>query len=307
VAAPRGRRQNWAVDLHTWRTQARTLEVRGHRLAWWRDEDFDSRDAPVLLLIHGFPTSSWDWHRAWPDMAARFRLIALDMLGFGLSEKPRRHAYSIAEQAGFHQALLAELGVDRVHVLAHDYGDSVAQELLARSADGEAAAPSSVCFLNGGLIPGRHHPRPIQRLLAGPLGPAVSRLLNESRFRKSFCRVFGPQTRPSDALLRESWELISEGGGHRIAHRLIRYMAERRAMRDRWVGILGTTPVPLCLIDGLLDPVSGSDTVAGFREAAPAAHVVELPEVGHYPQLEDPQAVTNAHRDWLESLDSRSS
>ena len=145
------------------------------------------------------------------------------------------------------------------------------------------------------------------RLLAGPLGPLVSRLLTESRFRQSFSRVFGPETQPSEALLRESWELISEKGGHRIAHRLIRYMAERRAMRDRWVGILGATPVPLCLIDGLLDPVSGADTVAGFREAAPSAHVVELPGVGHYPQLEDPPVVTKAHHAWLQSLGLHSS
>ena len=307
VAPPRDSRQNGPVDLPAWRERARILEVRGHRLAWWHDDDFESRDAPVLLLIHGFPTSSWDWHSTWPELAARFRLVALDMLGFGLSDKPRHHAYSIVEQAGFHEALLGELGIERFHVLCHDYGDSVAQELLARAAEGEAPAPSSVCFLNGGLIPGYHHPRPIQRLLAGPLGPLVSRLLNEARFRKSFSRVFGPRTQPSEALLRESWELVSEADGHRIAHRLIRYMAERRAMSDRWVGILGKTPVPLCLVDGLLDPVSGSDMVAGFRLAAPDAQVVELPGVGHYPQLEDPQAVTNAHRDWMRSLDSRPS
>jgi pimeloyl-ACP methyl ester carboxylesterase len=160
----------------------------------------------------------------------------------------------------------------------------------------------SVCFLNGGLIPGFHHPRPIQRLLASPLGPLVSRLLDEARFRRSFARVFGPRTPPSDQLLGECWELIRENGGHRIAHRLIRYMAERRQHRERWVEALGAARPAPCLIDGLLDPVSGSHMVAAFREAAPAARVVELPDVGHYPQLEAPVAVVEAHRAWVDPL-----
>jgi pimeloyl-ACP methyl ester carboxylesterase len=286
-----------------WRAEARTLRVGPRRLAYWLDDDFARRDDPVLLLIHGFPTSSWDWHRVWAELGERFRLVALDMLGFGLSDKPARHEYSILEQADLYEALLAHLGVARCHVLAHDYGDTVAQELLARVAErGEGAEGilASVCFLNGGLIPGFHHPRLIQRLLAGPLGPLVSRMLNEARFRSSFSKVFGPQTQPSDQLLAECWELIREQDGHRIAYRLIRYMEERRLRRERWVGALGVAAAPLCLIDGMLDPVSGAHMVAAFREAAPSARVVELAHVGHYPQLEDPPAVIGAHRTWID-------
>lgn len=289
------------MKLPEWREKARFLQVGRHRIAYWLDDHFADRDDPVLMLIHGFPTSSWDWHLVWPALTERFRLVALDMLGFGLSDKPRRHVYSILEQADIHEALLAELGLEGVHVLAHDYGDTVTQELLARVSEGRPG-PSSVCFLNGGLIPGAHHPRLIQRLLAGPLGPLVSRLLDESRFRRSFARVFGPRTQPSDELLGECWELVREQDGHRIAHRLIRYMAERREHRERWVGALGEARPATCLIDGLLDPVSGAHMVAAFRAVAPSARVVELPDVGHYPQLEVPARVVKAYRAWVDPL-----
>lgn len=89
-------------------------------------------NAPIVLLIHGYPTSSWDWEALWADMNADFRLVALDLLGMGFSDKPYPHDYPISEQADIVEALVAELGLQYFHVLAHDYGDTVAQELLAR-------------------------------------------------------------------------------------------------------------------------------------------------------------------------------
>ncbi|WP_227538139.1 alpha/beta fold hydrolase [Marinobacter vulgaris] len=86
----------------------------------------------TILLIHGFPTASWDWHKIWPALRQAHRVVAMDMLGFGFSEKPASHRYSIHQQADIVEGVVRQLGLDRFHVLAHDYGDTVAQELLAR-------------------------------------------------------------------------------------------------------------------------------------------------------------------------------
>jgi pimeloyl-ACP methyl ester carboxylesterase len=56
---------------------------------------------PPLLLIHGYPTASYDWVRIWPRLATRHSLYALDLLGFGLSDKPRGSRYPIEQQADF--------------------------------------------------------------------------------------------------------------------------------------------------------------------------------------------------------------
>ena len=110
-----------------------------------------------------------------PGLAARYQVIACDMLGFGDSAKPRGHAYSLLQQADLQQALLADLGIrEPVHVLAHDYGDSVAQELLARHYEGRFHMASCV-FLNGGLFPETHRPVLMQKLLLSPLGWLVAR------------------------------------------------------------------------------------------------------------------------------------
>lgn len=282
------------ADLAAFRAAQQRFAHGDHTLAYWEDGAGEP-----LLLIHGFPTASWDWAPIWPALAQRFRLVAMDMLGFGFSSKPRPYVYSISEQADLYEALLAKLGIARCHVLAHDYGDTVAQELLARFEDRRASgAPGlalrSVCFLNGGLFPESHHPRPVQVALAGPDGEKISAALDETLFTRGFGEVFGPRTQPSAAQLAEFWQLVAHADGQRIWHLLIRYMEERRANRERWVGALLASSIPLRLVDGPEDPVSGAHLAARYRELVPGADVVLLPGIGHYPQVEDPAGVLRA-------------
>jgi pimeloyl-ACP methyl ester carboxylesterase len=283
-------------SLSRWKSAGRIFRHLGQEI-FYRDDGC----GPVLLCIHGFPTASYDWHAVWRGLTERFRLIAPDMIGFGFSSKPRYYGYSIADQATIHENLLAQLGVKSCHVLAHDYGDSVAQELLARfeerrrtGADGLELR--SLALLNGGLFPETHRARLIQKLLLTPFGPVLSRLSSSRSFARSFSAVFGPNTRPSPEALEEFWALVSYNDGHRIAHELILYIEERRKNRGRWVGALQRTSVPLRLINGPEDPVSGKHMAERYRELIPNPDIVLLPNIGHYPQVEDPAGVLTALR-----------
>ena len=284
-----GVQRSGPMSLDEWRRAGKTFLFDGRRIFYREDGA-----GPALLLIHGFPTASWDWNRIWLDLCARFRVVAPDLLGFGFSAKPKDHAYSIFEQADVCDRLLAERGVADTHVLAHDYGDTVAQELLARHEERRFARKAglrlrSVCFLNGGLFPEAHRARFIQRMLLGRFGPLLGRLSNERSFGRSFSAVFARKTRPSKAELREFWTLMRADDGHLIGHELIRYIPERKRNRERWVGALQKASIPLRVIDGALDPVSGAHMVERYRQLVRDADVVSLPGVGHYPQLEAPE------------------
>ena len=278
------------MTLDDWRARGRSFVHRGHAIFF-----VEEGTGPALLLIHGFPTSSWDWTPIWAGLTARFRVIAPDLIGFGFSAKPRDFAYSLMDQADLCVGLLRDRGVTDYAVLAHDYGDSVAQELLARSDAAEGPRLRSVCFLNGGLFPETHRPRLVQKMLIGPLGPLVSRLFGRRAFGRSFPAVFGPSTKPTPVELDAFWRLVAENGGTRILHLLIPYMSERRLHRERWVGALTRARVPLRVIDGALDPISGAHMVARYRELVPNPDTVLLPDVGHYPQVEAPEQVLAAY------------
>ena len=253
-----------------------------------------SPQRPPLLLIHGYPTASYDWHRVWDTLAARYSLYTLDLLGFGQSEKPRHEAYAIATQADLCQSLLGDAGIDGAHVLAHDYGDTVAQELLAREIEGRVRL-SSVAFLNGGLFPETHRPRPIQTLLAKPvLGPLLARAMSPAKFEATMLSISGREP-PSREELADLWSLIERDDGKRALARLINYLEQRRRNRPRWVGALVESRVPRRLICGAADPISGAHLAQRYLELVPDPDVVVLEGVGHYPQLEDAGRVVDEY------------
>jgi pimeloyl-ACP methyl ester carboxylesterase len=283
------------IPLCVWRKRSQTFVFRGQPIRYWT-----TGQGEPLLLIHGFPTASWDWHYLWQPLAQRYRVIACDMLGFGDSAKPINHTYSLLEQADLQQALLAHLQVKQpVHVLAHDYGDSVAQELLARHYEDRLEIASCV-FLNGGLFPETHRPVLMQKLLLSPLGWMIGRAFTRDALVKSFRQIFGPQTRPTESELDDFWSLVDSNRGPRIMHKLIGYIPERRVQRDRWVAAMQRGEVPMRVIDGEVDPISGAHMVERYRELIPDADTVLLPGIGHYPQTEAPVQVLKHYLEFRE-------
>jgi pimeloyl-ACP methyl ester carboxylesterase len=286
------------IALSDWRSAGNFITYRGYQIFTRAAGDPSSA---VLLLIHGFPTSSWDWEAIWPKLTRHYRVITLDMIGFGFSDKPTHYHYSIFDQADLCEQLLAEHNVQKYHILAHDYGDTVAQELLARdnnsSQDQQGQRPKlqSVCLLNGGLFPESHHPLLIQKLLLSPFGSFIARLSNRKQFAKNMQRIFSKKKQPDDALIENFWQLFINHGGHRILPKLITYMPERKRHRERWVGALQQATIPIKLINGIVDPISGAHMVIRYRALIPQPNITELRDIGHYPHVEAPESVLQAH------------
>jgi len=283
------------LSFKQWQQTGRYFNYRGHCI-FYQDSLIGDN---VILLIHGFPTASWDWHKIWKPLSKHYRLITLDMIGFGYSDKPVDYPYSIFDQADLYQAFTSHLSINSVHVVAHDYGDTVTQELIARfnqqaKSDNTMLNLQSVCLLNGGLFPEVHKARLIQKLLNSPVGFMVSKLLTQEKFERSMSAVFSPSHQPSPLELSELWQLASHQQGHRLSHRLIRYIDERKINRGRWVEALQTTSIPLRFINGNDDPISGIDMANRYQELIPAPDIIHLAKIGHYPQLEAPDAVINA-------------
>ncbi len=293
------------IPLDQWRTRASYETLHGRRIAWWTSEkDAGHNDEnPWLLLIHGYPTSSWDWTAIWHALTPHFRLVALDMAGFGLSEKPKDTPYKIVHQADLQEALLAHLGIQKAHAFVHDYGVTVGQELLARQLDGALGFDLlSVAFLNGGLFPEQHRARPIQKLGLTPLGPLMGLMLSEKKLRQSLDGVFGPNTKASDEEIKGHWALMKEQDGPAVMHKVLRYIIDRRENRERWVGALKKTTTPIRLIDGGQDPVSGVHLYHYYKEQVPNADAVLFEDIGHYPHTEAPTLTTDAFLDFHRKL-----
>jgi len=247
---------------------------------------------PAVTLLHGFPSSSHDWAKVAPALAQTHALLLPDFLGFGASDKPSDHVYSLHEQADLVEAVWAREGVTSTRVVAHDYAVSVAQELLARRAAGQLDVNiERLDLLNGGLYPDLHRPEPVQTALLDPdQGPAISAMLNEELFVGSLAPTFAPEydaTVDSDDI----WRSMNRDQGQSNAHLLIRYITDRAQHADRWTSALESTDVPLRFTWGMLDPVSGAHMAERIRERLPHAPFVAFDDVGHWPPLEAPDRV----------------
>lgn len=252
-----------------------------------------------LLLIHGFPTSSFDFDPMWPGLTEVFSCLVPDLIGMGNSDKPDR-PISVMLQADMLEAICKNQGWSEAHILAHDLGDTVAQELLARGTS--KISWLSCTFLNGGLFPEKHQPILIQKLLLSPLGKWVAQLSSKKTFRKNMQKIFSPKHPPTEDFLSDSWSLFERNNGKRALPRLIRYMSERKTHRDRWVGAIQHTDIPIILINGSLDPISGRHAAVYYEKMIPNPQVIHLAELGHYPHVESPESVLDAFLNFHKEL-----
>jgi pimeloyl-ACP methyl ester carboxylesterase len=287
------------VELERWKAAGQNFDYLGFDI-FYRTEG----SGPHLLLIHGYPFNTWDWAPLWDRLTERFTVVAPDMLGMGFSDKPVAYEYTVHDHADMHEALLAHLGVESAHILAHDLGDSVAQELLARHEFSEQAYGSlrieSITWLNGGLFNETYTPRLLQKVLSRtPLGDILSPLQGSSLSRRlvepTINEMFGPDTKPSRRMLDLFHEILEYNDGKRVTHKVGRFVNDRYAHRNRWVRAMRQTDIPMRLIDGPIDPNSGKHMAQRYLEIIPNPDVVMLDDnIGHWPQIEAPDAVLAA-------------
>ncbi|MEM9836216.1 MAG: alpha/beta hydrolase [Bacteroidota bacterium] len=288
-----------------WQRTAQYLDYEGHRIAYYQ-----AGTGPKLTFIHGFPTSSHDWVRVWSRLQDQYSLLALDLLGFGQSSKPRPHSYNFTQQAHIVRAVWQHLGITQTTVIAHDYGSTVALELIAQQKEGDFTGASTVkaahplpqlqqvLLLNGGIVQGVYRPRIIQRLMASFLGPALGLVLGRGSLARNFRAIFGPQYPLTDAEIDDFWSAIEVSNGKWALPYIGRYLHERAARHRRWEAAIANPGVPLHHFWGLFDPISGQAMVDAMQDLNPQLQGQALDGVGHYPQWEKPEELA-AYIRWM--------
>ncbi len=244
----------------------------------------------ALLFLHGFPTSSLDFAGTAARLKDSFRCLTFDFLGFGNSDKPSG-PYTYQRQADLACSVAMHHNVSRAFVVAHDYGVSVGQELLARHAEGTLPfSLAGVTFMNGGLTPSLHRPLVVQRLLASPVGTVLAPLfVNRLTLRRSLARIMH---KPETLDINEHWKAIALRNGTSRMPALLSYIRERRTFSSRWRDAIRDAVVPLSFAWGLRDPISGAHMLDWVRDLRADARVLALDQAGHYPQLEQESQVS---------------
>ena len=249
-------------------------------------------DGPAILLLHGFPSSTFDWRHVIPLLAERCRVVAFDFPGYGLSAKPLDASYSLFGQADVAAAVAALSGIERATIVGHDMGDTVAAELLARANEGNAPFDiERTILLNGSIFIDLAQLSPGQLALLSLPDEVLPDPMPLDMFRPGLAATFSEQHPASDEDLDGMIEMVRRSEGDRLLPRLIRYIEERRANQDRWTAGLVDYPGPLSLLWGALDPIAVPAMTERLKDLRPATEVLIWDDVAHWPANEVPERV----------------
>jgi pimeloyl-ACP methyl ester carboxylesterase len=252
-----------------------------------------SSASEAVVFLHGNPGS----HRDWEDLVARVgefgRAIAFDMPGFGQARAPSGFGYRVEDYAAFVAAALQQLGVERAHLVVHDFGGAFG---FCWAASHPEALASAVMFNTGTWTTGRWHQA--ARLWRRPVvGELVMALVNRRIWRRALSA--GPDPLPPAFIDRMYGDYDRDT--RRAVLRLYRATDLPYPPATGWSQTLASLDRPALIVWGANDPFLGIRRIEDLQVPFPSAEVVRLDRSGHFPFADDPEGVDAAVIPFLRS------
>ncbi|MFP3939990.1 MAG: alpha/beta fold hydrolase [Thermoanaerobaculia bacterium] len=256
-------------------------------------------DGPAVVLLHGFGGSLYSWRKVVPPLAgAGFRVVAVDLAGFGYSERPAdRFLYTPEGQASLVAEALEGLGVEAAHVLGHSFGGGVALRLAAGARDGRSGLEVRSLVLVDSTLPTHSRAPRADWPFFRPVSYLLLRTVGLRRFfvRKALEEAFHDDGQVTPELVdayRRRLLLRGPAG----AYASLTGPLPRRRLEAELEAVHQPTLVLWGAEDALI-PLR-----AGRRAARrlPDARFVAIPECGHIPMEECPEAFLDAVLEFFE-------
>ena len=281
------------MTSNEWKSKGKFIQVNNNRLFVIDTNNGINTSQKSMVILHGYPTSSFDYYKVLPELSKNYRLILHDHLGFGFSDKPKDVDYSLVTQADIALELWRQLGLKKIFLFAHDYGTSVATEIIARyNANELDIEVEQLILTNGSIHIELSQLRTIQKLLKHKiLGKYVAKLTNFPIFRKNMKNIYFDTSRVTDNELKEMWKLIELNGGRKVIHKLTQYINERYLHWNRWVGALKETQIPTKIIWAKNDPIAVPAIAKLLSKEITNNTLYWLENTGHFLMLENPKGL----------------
>jgi pimeloyl-ACP methyl ester carboxylesterase len=284
------------ADLKDWIDQGNFIKVNGDKI-FVVSKGKAKTKGHGILIVHGFPGSSWDWSAVVPQLAKRTKVVIPDMVGFGQSDKPQKGTfedhYSLFKQADRYEAVAKKEGLKEVMLVIHDMGQSVGSELMKRQQEGTLPfhIKHAIVF-NGSTLINLVELAPMQKKAmdaSDDLGPdmtkdVVMKDLNDS---------FGKAHPAGERVLSIMADQILANEGDRVFNRQIRYMMQREKYLQRWQAGIINFNGPVSMFWGEQDPISVVAMADAWKDMQPKIELHKWPDVAHWPMIDVPDRVAN--------------
>ena len=287
------------MTANEWKSKGEFITVNDKKLFVIDTSSFflseDKIPTETMVILHGYPTSSYDYYKVLPELSKHYRVIIHDHLGFGFSDKPLDYSYSLLDQADVALQLWQQFGVKKTHLLAHDYGTSVATEIIARNNNHELTIEiEKLTLCNGSMHIELSQLRTIQKLLKNKwLGKYVAKLTTYAIFSKNLRNVYFDKTKVNNNELKDMWMQLEYNEGRKVIHKLSQYINERYTYWDRWIGALKETNLQTNIVWAKNDPVAVPEIARLIATEISNNKLFWIENTGHFPMLENPDEWLN--------------
>merc|ERR1712215_252114 len=249
------------AELQAWYKKGSMVAVLGHNMFTVSE----GSGSETIILIHGFPTSSYDYQQTISTLSEKYQVLVFDHLGFGFSAKPQDYTYSMVDQAEQAIQLWKELGIQSAHIVSHDMGDSVLTEILSRYQRGILPDHfnnffKSITFTNGGMRYDLINFRLSQALLTLPFAKSLneisSRNVNgnsDKLARAQLASIWSSTYTNKERMEKDIQQIMMMNkykGGSSITYKTISYLHDRARFETRWLKSLSQLYLPVQLMWG---------------------------------------------------------
>jgi len=281
-----------------WQSLGQYFDYKNHKI-WYLDQ---GNAKEYILVLHGYPTSSYDYFKILETLSSTYRVIIPDHLGFGLSDKPKNYSYSLVDQADVIEALINKLNIEQCHLIAHDYGTSIATELIARHNSANLSFEIDQLILcNGSIHIEFSQLRLIQKLLLNKvIGPTIAPFISLKTFERNMRNIFYNADSLSQEEVKIMWQFIEYNKGKRVIPKITQYIRERRSKWDRWIGGLKKTQLNTLILWSAEEPVAVPIIAKTLNSEIKNSHIIWLENCGHFPMLECPEDWVKPVMDFIE-------
>ena len=236
----------------------------------------DEGEGEPVLCLHGLPASSFLYRKVLPALAAHgLRGVAFDLPGLGLAERPAAFDHTWTGHGAWSAAAVDALGLERFHLVVHDFGGPVGFELCARMPE----RIRSLTILNTAVdVEHFHRPWALELLARPRLSAAVLRLLPPAAFRRLMWQVGIADREATGAAELDAWlALLRREDGGRACVRMASSLERTRAKSELYARALRSLAVPVQLLWGVADPVLRLDCEGQKLAAVTGAPLYRLP------------------------------
>lgn len=253
--------------------------------------DAGNNNTNTLLMLHGYATSSFDYYKTLEKLSKHYRVVLIDLIGFGNSDKPLDEYFTIIQQTDIVLETIKILQIKKLTLFGHGYGAHILNEIIVRKnlEQIELSIEKFIfCNLHMKINPAKITFSQLKTFIQIQKMP-LAMLSSVGIYKKKIKELFFNSEKISDNELEQMWNLMQKKSGNHVINYFSNYIEERNTFWNRWYRALRNSKMAIKMIASKNSLIALPEMSEIISNEIPGNEILWIENSGHYPMLENPE------------------